>query len=242
MPDEKPLIHVFGADMQEIMGWPNTPGARRYHAAAAGLVEMRDFGGKPRLFPGPETEITKSISDIRRYEERVENLDYQKWAVAEFNERMSLGSPDKKGSDSPDKKENVRPNPLKVIAHIAEKGNNRESIGLALVCKNPEDQLARRGPIDPRHHEQKSPHFAFTRLPRSQDWMGLDPALKMMKGLRAIIFGNQLPHYVIAMTDEIWGWTPPANSFPLGQALTLKEILEWHGARPIWTDEWDIIR
>ena len=89
MSDVKPLIHTFDADMQEIMSWPNTPGSSRYHAAAAGLVEMRNSGGKPRLFPGPETEITKSISDIRRYEERVENLEYQRWAVKEFNDRMN---------------------------------------------------------------------------------------------------------------------------------------------------------
>ena len=134
-----------------------------------------------------------------------------------------------------------------VIVNIADKGNSAENIGLAAVCENPEGKLKRREPIDPRTHtnpgQNTSPHFAFTRLPRSLDWMGLDPTLKVLNGLRAIVFGNQLPHYVIAMTDEQWKDIPPTDSpFPMGQASILQEILEWHGATTIWMDQWRIVQ
>ena len=82
--------------------------------------------------------------------------------------------------------------------------------------------------------------FEIAQIVRDPDWMGLSPIFVSLKGTNALIWeAEDEPNTIlclIALPPEHMQGCPetPDNQFPEGEPSTLRDILKWHGANPVW--------
>lgn len=79
--------------------------------------------------------------------------------------------------------------------------------------------------------------YTFTQLLKHPHWMGLDPSLPKIKGLKAVIFQVTpgTPGFIIALPPRDIN-AKRQRPFPPGLPTILRDLLDWHGAQPVWSN------
>ena len=221
MQEKHPPPRIRGPQIQEsdMDGWPNTPGTARIERGRHARTAIQaDWIFEPEAGRGRD----QAIADIESLEQTQKNQLFRESAGRSFA-RSALCAP---ASEA-----------VAIMAKIASAGNTGKSIGMAIMEEAP--------------GEDSNGTYTFTYLSRDPDWMGFDPALPRVRGLRAVVEESAdmpgSPGTVIALPRGYAGQAdgrPEARGqedshpedFPPGQARTLRDLLRWHGAEPVWAD------
>ena len=216
---------IYRVDRTEMHTWPNTPGGLRQQNAAFLARELLKKDQDATIIPRTQgdgemrPEQRRILRDAWAYAERQE---CQKMFQDEANRmlRMIAWKIDRQFSF------------VDAMIQVAQTGSDHRTIGVGIMMDVP----------PPGIDLPPSPdmgNYVFTRFPRDPDWMGYDPVFKMLRGLAAIIMESQTepgtpwvtlmvpPHRIINLNDL-------NHPFPTGETATLKELLQWHGASPVW--------
>ena len=109
-----------------------------------------------------------------------------------------------------------------LAVRIAVEGTSEDTIGMVIITKETNGQNS----------------HIFTRLLRHPHWMGFEACLPNIRGLRVIVFQHETPDRpdaILAMDPSTM--PPPSHApFPPGQASVLRDLLAWHGGKPVWSE------
>ena len=110
---------------------------------------------------------------------------------------------------------------IPLLLQITTEAASDDTIGLAIATKSPKGKG----------------FYTFTQLLKHPHWMGMDPALPKLKGLRAVVFDLNTPSspaFILALPPNDIS-VKEHKPFPQGQASILRDLLAWHGATPAWS-------
>ena len=111
-----------------------------------------------------------------------------------------------------------------LMASIAQDGNTQTTIGMAVMSRDP--------------GQDGKGVYSFTRISRDPGWMGMDPTLPSLHGLKAVVVEAQgrpgRPGTVIALPADAVGDDIPDLEFPPGEARVLRDLIRHHGGCPVW--------
>ncbi len=215
MQENHPPLRTQGGQIQEseMEGWPNTPGTIRIERGRDARSAINaDCIFEPEAGHGRD----QAIADIELLDQTQRNQQFREQASGYFA-MSALCAPASEAAA--------------LMMEIASTGNTSATIGIAIMEKAP--------------GEDSNGAYAFSCLSRDSDWMGLDPTLPGVRGLRAVVEESAdtpgVPGTVMAMPRGCAGGdeNPEAENpddFPPGQARTLRDLLRWHGADPVWAD------
>ena len=212
--------------IEEMMEWPNTPTMMRYTKAAHIFFELTANTGNPN---NPEIELPP---EALYYEHVAESMELNDQAM----DRINATSPYIKVEDF---YEIIIDATLPLFTTTAFPAIICYDAGTS-IQENMNNQGETAQMSEGDYMETPNIICEIAQIVRDSDWMGLSPIFPSMKGTNALIWeAHDEPETVLCLIalhpEHMQGSLETFNDqFPEGEPSTLRDILKWHGANPVW--------